>query len=290
MIKNTEMKNVFIVSGLLFCMYLFPQQGASKNDIVFTTNGQLLQVKVTKVTDGAVSFVYPGETVVNEINPAKLEKIVFASGRTQNFGGNGNETIIAKENPGDATSAFMEEAPMAPSYEENIMSVVPLDFKRNGNYDKTLANKATEYVIGLMSGKANTQGVEVLNMGKAIERLVDSGFSYGKLRQSSPEQLRDALETEYILFVSIKEDEKNGSPESDLMAQEVSNKNTQLERVINMRLYGADSEVESFEMDFSENVFLNKSVDGSNLLAGGKWKSSLRYLTEQLFTSNVFTD
>lgn len=283
------MRNVFMVTGLLFCMYLFPQQGASKNDIIFTTNGQLLQVKVTKVTDGAISFVYPGEIVVNEITPAKLEKIVFASGRTQNFGGNSGEVIIAKENPGD-TSAFMEQTPMVPTYEENQVSIVPLDFKRNGKYDKTLANKATEYVIGLMSGKANTQGIKVLEMGKAIERLVDSGFSYEKLRQSSPEQLRDALETEYILFVSIKEGEKNGNPESDLMTQDVSNENTQLERIINIRLYGADSEVESFEMDFSENVFLNKPSDSPNLLASGKWKSSLRYLTEQLFTSNVFVN
>lgn len=290
MIKNTEMRNVLFVSGLLFCMYLFPQQGASKNDIIFTSNGELLQVKVTKVTDGAISFVYPGETVVNEINPAKLEKIVFASGRTQNFGGTKGEVIIAKENPGNTTSTFMEETPAVPAYEENFIAVVPLEFQRNGKYDKTLANKATEYVIGLMSGKANTEGVEVLDMGKAIERLVDSGFSYGKLRQSSPKELRDALETEYILFVSIKEDEKSGSPESDLMAQEVSNNNTQMERIINIRLYGADSEVESFEMDFSENVFLNKSNDNSNLLASGKWKSSLRYLTEQLFTSNVFKE
>lgn len=283
------MRNIFIISGLLCCVYLFPQQGTSKNDIVFTMSGQLLQVKVTKVTDGAISFVYPGETVVNEINPAKLEKIVFASGRTQNFGGNGGEVIIAKENQDD-TSEFMEETPVVPTYEENKVSIVPLDFKRNGKYDKALANKATEYVIGLMSGKANTQGVQVLEMGKAIERLVDSGFSYGKLRQSSPEQLRDALGTEYILFVSIKEGEKNGNPESDLMAQEVSNNSTQLERTINIRLYGADSEVESFEMDFSENVFLNTSTDNSSLLASGKWKSSLRYLTEQLFTSNVFPD
>ncbi|WP_425237527.1 hypothetical protein [Ulvibacterium sp.] len=64
------------------------------------------------------------------------------------------------------------------------------------------------------------------------------------------------------------------------MAQEVSNNSTQLERTINIRLYSADSEVASFEMDFSENVFLNASTDDSSLLTGGKWKSSLRYLTE----------
>ncbi len=64
------------------------------------------------------------------------------------------------------------------------------------------------------------------------------------------------------------------------MVQEVSNNNTQLERTINIRLYGTDSEVASFEMDFSENVFLNASTDNSSLSTGGKWKSSLRYLTE----------
>ena len=65
--------------------------------------------------------------------------------------------------------------------------------------------------------------------------------------------------------------------------------NSQLERTIALRVYGADSEVEAFEIDFSENVFKRKGEnETSTLLSGGKWKASLRYLVDQLFTANVF--
>ncbi|MGB5821736.1 MAG: hypothetical protein WBG90_19795 [Saonia sp.] len=285
------MKNFIIVLGLLFCLSAVSQQNASKNDIIMTSDGQLLQVKVTKVTESSISFNYPGESVVNEIKSNGVEKIVFASGRTQNFGSAGATTNTSAANnlQADSTSLFPDEIVEAPSYEENQMSIVPLNFKRNGAYSKTLANKATEYVVSLMSGKASTQGIEVLKMGTAIEKLVDGGVNYAKLRQSSPAELRDVLGTEYILYVTIDETQKDAATNSNFVS-EIANNNTQLERTINLRLYGADSEVESFEVDFSESIFLKKTVDNSNVLASGKWKSSLRYLTEQLFDSNVFVD
>ncbi|MEO1010705.1 MAG: hypothetical protein AAFX53_05320 [Bacteroidota bacterium] len=282
------MKNVFLVLSLLYCVYVFPQQGASKNDIVFKANGELLQVKVTKITDGAISFVYPGETVVYEMDPATLEKIVFASGRTQNFGGNAlAPSGVAPQTSDSEAVAVKEMVPVAPSYKENLVSVIPLDFQRNGKYEKTLASKATEYVLGLIVNEASKTDLEVQKMGSAIEKLIDSGFSYDKLREASPEELRKALGTEYILFVSIKENEKGGVSKEDFMSGN-ADANAQLERQINIRLYAPESETEAFEVDFSENVFMGKTSANSSLAANGKWKASLRYLTEQLFSSNAF--
>ena len=291
------MKNLIIAMGLLLCMSSFSQQNSLKNDIVMTADGQILQVKVTKVTEDTISFNYPGETVTNEIKSNGVDKIVFASGRTQNFSGIGTNTSqLTKSSTMGNTSIYAEEKVDVPSnYEENTIAIIPLKFVRNGSYDKTLSKDATDYVMGLTSKSANAKGVRTLEKGKAVEKLLDAGVNYEKLRQSSPEELRNVLGTEYLLYIVIDENEKKEvKADFDYLDTEVnknSNGRAQIERSIGLKVYGADSEVEAYEVDFFETVFQGSTVaQNSNLLSSGKWKSSLRYLTDQLFTSNVFTD
>lgn len=286
------MKNFIIVLGLLCCSSLFSQQNALKNDIIMTNDGQLLQVKVTKVTDNTVSFNYPGESVVNEIKSDGIDKIVFASGRTQNFQGTASDSSISgNDQTTENITIPQNETVTKPSYEENMMAIIPMKFTRNDAYDKTLSNDATDYVIGLTTKKAAAKGIKILDKGKAIEKLVDAGVNYEKLREASPEELRNVLGTEYLLYVTIDEKEK-GKVKSDLdfMDEETNTvENSQLERAIGIRIYGADSEIEVFEVDFLENIFKRKTENtNSNLLSSGKWKASLRYLMDQLFTANLF--
>lgn len=46
-------------------------------------NGETVAAKVTAVTDHDVSFVYPGEDVVNVLNINQVKEVDFASGRVQ---------------------------------------------------------------------------------------------------------------------------------------------------------------------------------------------------------------
>lgn len=279
------MRNFIVLLGLLCSTALFSQQGNSKNDIIVTTKGEFLQVKVTRVSENVISFNYPGETVVNEIKSGGIDKIVFASGRTQDFSGSVSATTVAPADTSQEPEVMPE--PEAPSYEENLLAIVPLDFKRNGEYEKTLASTATDFVVGLVKAKAETQGITVLEMSTAIERLVEAGVSYDKLRQAGPEELREVFGAEYILFIAIDEKEKEGNSGTDATSPQES---TELQRNINLKLYGADSEVEAYEVDFLENVFLNRASDSGSLVKSGKWKSSLRYLTDELFALNVFAE
>ncbi len=280
------MRNLILIMGLLFCFNGFSQAN-SKNDIIMTVSGELLQVKVTKVTEGAISFNYPGESVVNEISTKGVEKIVFASGRTQNFKG------TATENPLAGTVVEETSVPkdifIAPSFEKNSVAIVPADFNRNGAYDKALSSNATAFVVNLLSGKTNTTGIDVLPMSEAVEKLIDAGVNYGQLRQSSPEALRKVLGTEYLLYVSINENETGSDAASNSVNNVVAD-NAQMERLISIRLFNADSPEECFKIDFTEDLFMKKTgVNSGTLLAGGKWKSSLRYLSEQLFASKTFS-
>ena len=171
------MRKLLFILGLLISVNGFSQTNV-KNDIIVTTGGDLLQVKVTKVTDGTVSFNYPGESVVNEINSNGIDKIVFSSGRTQNFKGSGSAQALPaqSQNAGGNTSTDIYSAPPAPappSFEKNTLAVVPSKFKRNGAYEKKLSGSATEYLSNLLSSKANTSGVKVLTAKEVVGKLVE---------------------------------------------------------------------------------------------------------------------
>lgn len=282
------MKKLIFVLSFFFCANLFAQQNDLKNDIIVTTDGQFLQVKVIKVGADLLTFSYPGESVVYELKPDGINKIVFASGRTQNF----NSTNAATINGSGMSDSLVPPAVKTPGFVENTLAIVPLEFEQNGSFEKNLASEATDYMMDLTSGQAKNHGIEVLPKDKAIEKLLEAGINYNDLRQSSPDRLREVMGTEYILFVSINETNKDSTKidKSNYMAEDsVSGSIGQIQRAIELNVYNPDSKEKAYGMDFSEQVFIRKSQDNQeSVSADDVWKSSLKYLVEQLFSSPVF--
>jgi len=126
------MKNLFTLLLFAFSLVAFSQSGTSKNDIIITKDGELIQAKVLKVTSNTISFSYPGETVVNELEKVGLEKIVFSSGRTQTFA---NGTSASTSQP-KAVVPIPKEVPPIPKEEiylnldpvEASIAVIPASF------------------------------------------------------------------------------------------------------------------------------------------------------------------
>ncbi|UZO82277.1 hypothetical protein NBT05_07315 [Aquimarina sp. ERC-38] len=318
------MRNLVIAVAILWGLQSFAQENSLKNDIIMAQDGQILQVKVTKVTDNTISFTYPGESVTNEINSKGVDKIIFANGRTQNFGskeGNTSQvqaqvvspkvektapvTVVPGTNTTDQSASiysdFIEEkAPELPLFTKKTMAIIPVKFTKGKLYDKTLSKDATDLMVSLTSQKAATSGIKVLGKEDVIKKLLAAGINYEKLRNSSPQELRKVLGTEYLLYVTLEEKEKGeeANPTTSLgydflsseekVATSASDKK-QTELSANLRVYDADSEVEAYEVDFFETIFKRSpSTLNTNVGISNKWKSSLRYLTDQLYTSKVF--
>ncbi len=282
------MKKLIVVLSFFFCANLFAQQNDLKNDIIVTTDGQFLQVKVIKVGSDLLTFSYPGESVVYELKPGEINKIVFASGRTQNF----NSANATVNNGSGMSDSLAPPAVKTPTFVENTLAIVPLEFELNGADENNLAREATDYMMDLTSGQTTNNGIEVLPKDKAIEKLLAAGINYNDLRQSPPARLREVMGTEYILYVSIKET-NNDSTEvdsSDYMAENsVSVNSGQKQRAIELNLYNPESEEMAYGMNFSEQVFIGESqVNPQSVPADDAWKSSLKYLVEQMFASPVF--
>lgn len=282
------MKKLIFVLSFFFCANLLAQQNDLKNDIIVTTDGQFLQVKVIKVGADLITFSYPGESVVNELKPDGIEKIVFASGRSQNFN-SANAAVI--DGTGISDSSVPPEV-KTPGFVENSLAIVPLEFEKNGSYEKNLASEATDYIMDLTPGLAKKHGIEVLPKDKAIEKLLEAGINYNDLRQSSPARLREVMGTEYIVYVSINETNKESTTidKSNYMAGDSVSENIgQIQRAIVLNVYNPDSKDKAYEMVFSEQVSIRNFRDNQQTVsADDAWKSSLKYLVEQLFSSPVF--
>ena len=68
---------------LLLALCAFLVQALSAQDRIVKRRGETIEVNITKSTDDAVEYVYPGETVVNEVSKKSLSKIIYSSGRVE---------------------------------------------------------------------------------------------------------------------------------------------------------------------------------------------------------------
>ncbi len=78
------MKVHFSVFFVLFVSNLLFAQSAAI-DSLFRSDGQLELVVVKEVRDDQIVFQYPGESIPYKISPQEIDRIVFRSGRTQEF-------------------------------------------------------------------------------------------------------------------------------------------------------------------------------------------------------------
>lgn len=68
---------------LLLALCAFLVQASIAQDRIVKRNSDTLEVNITKSTDDVVEYVYPGESVVNEISKKSLSKIIYSSGRIE---------------------------------------------------------------------------------------------------------------------------------------------------------------------------------------------------------------
>ncbi|NAS13153.1 hypothetical protein [Poritiphilus flavus] len=276
------MRKVIVLLVMLCSGLVMAQERGAKNDIIVTKNGELIQAKVVKVTENAISFSYPGETVLNEVATSSLEKIVFSSGRTQTFAKGARSTQSQQPLAVENEPIPDEEIYLGPesNYTENQLTVLPLSYIKNGVHDKKMSNQMTSFVTAFMDSNAKPYGITVPEMTQTIDKLVSADIGYQKLGQATPAELRDVLGSEYILKATLKDDRSSGQASRDLYSDN-NTKTLKTTISIQLELYGADQDEEKYQVTFSEDIALNQAATSLE----GKWKSSIKYVLQQLLSS-----
>ncbi len=288
-------KLVLLAMLVLAAQQAFSQGSATVNDIIVMADGTFVQAKVTKITDETLTFNYPGEALINEVKLDKLERVVFASGRTQFFGdkqspnsGQIDQMAVQEPQPTSGEDVYLlpvQNQMKKALFEENTLAVLPITFMKNDTYDETLSMAATGHVMQLIDQGASQKGITVQDMGTTVSKLIDSGISFNDLDNAPVDKLRKTIGTEYILRVNVDQkttsakkamgwaalhSESNDTPDNDLTAN------------ISLQLFDAENVSESYEVDFSEGLSVR---DKRNLGSAARWRSSLDYVLRQLMDS-----
>lgn len=257
-------------------------QGNSKNDIIVTKNGELIQAKVVKVTSDRISFNYPGETVINEVAKDQLEKIVFSSGRTQTFGegaatSNSGVTIVTEDPQNKPIPK--EEISLFPSVTSNSVAVVPATFTKNGSYSKELSSELSSFISGYLAQSTSGKGVTVQDMTQTIRNLVDNGIGYQELKNASTTSLRNALGTEFLVRVELEE-RQSGTVKKGFYGDEEPTTAAGTTAQITITVFGSESEAAVFSAQISQEV------QGATNTPDG-WRTLTTYVLDQFLASNT---
>ena len=77
----------------LLCLGGLLNVWAQNADVMHLHNGEELNVNVKQITENAITYSYPGESMTQDISKNLVEKIVFGSGRVQEI----SEKIIIND-------------------------------------------------------------------------------------------------------------------------------------------------------------------------------------------------
>lgn len=157
------MKKITVIA-LLLSGPIFTLNAQHNSDRLFLTNGETLTVAVKKVEPNTITFSYLGESLENTIEKDDVAKIIFESGREQQF---------AEASPEGATlNDDFEYPPMV----ENEGAVLPFEFVFDGSPAPEEGFEAQEYYYNNLMRKPERNTISYQDAETTTRRLREAGI------------------------------------------------------------------------------------------------------------------
>lgn len=193
-IFNTMKKQLFknYLLALVLLLNAFAVAAQDKIDTVFLINGQKKEGKVTAIHADAIQFVYKGETLEYEFKKAEINKIEFASGRTE---------IMTNLN----------STPAPASDNKNKIAVVPFEFITNDSSLNTEAMAQQLQTDSYNSLRENTNGLQVQDPITTNSLMAKAGITQATVKTKTPKEMALLLGVEYVVYGAANVTNKGNS-------------------------------------------------------------------------------
>ncbi|WP_143305915.1 hypothetical protein [Chitinophaga vietnamensis] len=190
--------------SLLLAIFACAQNNA-KTDMVIKTNGDILKVQVFKVSNSSISFRYPGETVENVVPTSEINRIVFASGREQQFNKNKSDAAPATA-PANNGTAAEKPAPASndvPPVTPGTVAIMPPYFTQEGAYRKDLSDLAQSHISDFIRKYQKRMKVTPMDIRVVNARLRGAGIDPTSINSYDIASLAQKTGAEYILMFDL---------------------------------------------------------------------------------------
>ncbi|TCN53028.1 hypothetical protein D0809_21200 [Flavobacterium circumlabens] len=181
-----KLKQVLCI--IIFCNSIFAvaQSAQKEQDILFMTNGEKKEGKILSIRGNTVKFIYTGETLEYDYEKADINKIIFASGRTEIINYFGNSEPAAR--------------PSLPSERKGKIAVLPFEFMSNDpSLDVNLLGEQLQ-ADSYLSIKKYTMGLELQDPITTNNLLAKNRLLYSNLKVISPKEMAELLGVEMVVY------------------------------------------------------------------------------------------
>ena len=196
--------NFFIVVAAIVT---FAQNtSAQKLDRIIKRDYQIIEGKISKVTETNVEYTYPNETVVNMVDIAHVARIEFASGRVQTF----EATLESAPAPAPAQATAGVPAATAGSQtatiQQNMIAILPVPFIETDNMasSEEMSKFAQNDVYNKIIAKsANIFPLTVQDIRTTNSLLRKAGIDYKNVEDTPIEELIAILGVDHIMAAKV---------------------------------------------------------------------------------------
>jgi hypothetical protein len=175
---------------------------AQKLDRIIKRDYQIIEGKISKVTETNVEFTYPNETVVNMIGIGHVARIEFASGRVQTFEATPESAPVQATAEVPATTTGAQTA----TIQQNMIAILPIPFIETDNMasSEEMSKFAQNDVYNKIIAKsANISPLTVQDIRTTSSLLHKAGIDYKNVEDTPIEDLIAILGVDHILAAKV---------------------------------------------------------------------------------------
>jgi hypothetical protein len=185
--------NRALIAILLLATSVASAQGNSiaKTDKVTFLNGIIKEGKVTNYANEKIQFIHYGETLKYEFSRNEIEKIEYASGRTEQLAI--RKPVVAEM--------------FTPVNSRNRVAVLPLTYIGDGNDDRSDEMRFQLQNITISFLHSSAAELRFMDAAEINALLLKKGINDETIRQYTPKELANLLKVEYIIMGSVLQDE-----------------------------------------------------------------------------------
>lgn len=254
--------------------FLFAQEQSEnkENDVVVMLDGEEKKGKVMSIDDKEITFVYSGETLEYKFDLQKVNKIVFASGRTQ---------MISETKTKNTTSNLSN-----PSSRKGKMAVLPFKIITNmPSVDKNAVGMQIQSDCA-NAIKEDAPMINVIDPRVINTTLAKHNITIESLDTMLPEELAILLDVEHVVFGSY-DIENTGSMTLGSSVTTYKSKKEDEKRKGTAISSGSSSTTDTFNSKITIDIY---SDEGSSIYSNSrkpfsagldKYHSTIKYLIKR---------
>jgi hypothetical protein len=189
-------KKAFAVIIMLFVTVIAFAQGAKKLDKIIKRDYQIIEGTIAKISDKAIEYSLPGETVQISLDVSQIARIEFASGRSQTF----------DVTPENTTQTSSNQNIVAQEIKPNTIAVLPIPYVNSGTQESSedMAKFAQNDMYNkLLDKSANIFPLTVQDLRTTNSLLHKAGIDHNNIDETPIEDLEKILGVDNIVAAKI---------------------------------------------------------------------------------------